>query len=105
MSVFNPTAEEIAENVRDTKFGQSLSATERDAFARDMISVSKKLPTPPKAALIGAGIGAAVALLSGRSVLKYATIFAGLGYAGMAAFDVTFATGYAMGWNTGKKGG
>lgn len=104
MTAFNPTAEEITEQVRDTKFGQSLSAPEREAFARDMISVSKKLPTPPKAALIGAGLGLAVALLSGRSMIKYGVIFGGLGYVGMSLFDVTFATGYAMGYGTGKKG-
>jgi hypothetical protein len=69
-----------------------------------MISVAKKLPSPPKAALIGVGLGAAVALLSGRSILKYGVIFGGLGYVGISLFDVTFATGYAMGYGTGKKG-
>ena len=103
MSAFNPTDEEIAERIRGTKFGQSLTAPEREVFARDMIAVSEKVPTPPKAALIGAGLGAAVALLAGRSMLKYAFIFGGVSYLGVMVFDMTFATGYAMGFQSGKK--
>lgn len=103
MSAFNPTVEEIEQAASETKFGKNLSVEDRATFVRDLARVGEKLPSPPKAALIGAGIGGAVALLAGRSVLKYGLIFGGLGYMGMSLFDMTFIGGYAMGFDAGAK--
>lgn len=105
MSAFNPTAQEIEERVKSTPFGRGLSADQRETFVRDMLRVAEKMPSPSKAAAIGAGIGTAVALVAGRSVLKYGALFAVLSYVSMAALDVTFTGGYAMGFGaaSGKR--
>jgi hypothetical protein len=103
MSAFNPTQQEVEERASGTSFGRSLSGQEREAFVRDMVRVAEKMPSPPKAALIGAGIGAAIALISGRSVVKYGLVLGAISYAGMATIDGTFMAGYAMGFGAGKR--
>jgi hypothetical protein len=84
--------------------GLHLSDADRAAFSRGLAKVGASLPRPSRAAMIGAGVGAGVALLSGRSAIKYGLVVGGLGYLGVAVLDATLMGGYAMGFAASKGG-
>lgn len=70
---------------------------EQRAFAKRTAAFAAQLPSPNRAGLYGAGIGAAVALVSGRSLIKYGITFGLASYALVVIADAAGVVGYARG--------